>query len=236
MYAMNGKIYRFETLPSTQDFLREKQGEGRDMLAVAKTQTGGKGTKGRTFECALGGLWLSLLRFHENVPAKDAFLMMAKAAVAVAKTLEEYGLSPKIKWANDVLVGGKKICGILTENRLSPSGIVSTLWGIGLNVNNRLSDGLSTLATSMSEQLCKAFDLGEIEEKLLGHLSEDFAFTEYQTRLAYVGERVEFTTNGAPFFARLDGVTERGELLLSANGEQKAYAYGEIALAKKERI
>lgn len=228
--------YRFKTLPSTQDFLREKQDEGKDLLAVAGEQTQGKGTKNRAFECRQGGLWLSLLKFHENAAARDAFLMMARAAVAVCKTLEEYGLSPKIKWANDVLLSGKKVCGILTENRLSGDKIVSTLWGVGLNVNNVLSDELSSIATTAQAVLKKELDLREIESRLLAYFYGEFCFSEYAARLAYVGEEVCFTAQGEPFCALLKGVTERGELLLESGGEEKRYAYGEIALGYKERV
>ena len=232
---MKYEIYRFETLPSTQEFLRKKQGEGRDMLAVAARQTQGKGTKNRSFECAEGGLWFSLLRFHENALAADAFLMMAKAAVAVAKTLEEYGLVPKIKWANDVLVGGKKICGILTENRLCARSLVSTLWGIGLNVNNPLPNELVPIATGLSKELGRECALSAVEEKLLSHLDGEFCFSEYVERLAYLGEEVPFEMQGQTFTARLEGVTERGELVLSKGGVSARYAYGEITVLKNKK-
>jgi biotin-(acetyl-CoA carboxylase) ligase len=63
---MKYREYRFETLPSTQVFLREKLHEGEDLLAVAREQTQGRGTKNRSFDCGQGGLWFSLLRFHGN--------------------------------------------------------------------------------------------------------------------------------------------------------------------------
>ena len=236
MYEMNYIEYRFETLPSTQVFLREKLSEGQDMLAVATEQTQGMGTKNRSFDSGKGGLWFSLLRFHENAPAKDAFLMMARAAVAVCKTLEEYGLAPKIKWANDVLLDGKKVCGILTENRLKGNKIVSTLWGVGLNVNNVLPPELTDIATTIQTALGSPCDLRLVERKLLTYFYGEFDFAEYSTRLAYLGEEVEFTMDGEPFEAILEGVNERGELLLSVSGEVKRYAYGEITLRYKGRI
>ena len=233
---MKYKEYRFETLPSTQVFLREKLHEGEDLLAVAREQTQGRGTKNRSFDCGQGGLWFSLLRFHENTPARDAFLMMARAAVAVCKTLEEYGLAPKIKWVNDVLVDGKKICGILTENRLQGNKIVSTLWGVGLNVNNVLLPELTAIATTMEAALGRTIDLQTVEESLLAHFYGEFAFAEYAARLAYLGEAVQFTMDGEPFEAVLNGVNDRGELLLAVGGEEKRYAYGEITLRYKGRI
>ncbi len=226
--------YRFDSMPSTQDFLREKRSEGQNMLAVASVQTTGKGTKGRSFECAEGGLWLSALVFHENAPAKDAFLMMSRAAVAVCKTLEGYGLTPKIKWANDVLLDGKKVCGILTENELSGVKIRSTLWGIGLNVNNPLSTELAPIATTVSARLGRPLDLQAVEQRLLRNLLAPFSFEEYRSRMAYLGEEIPFIVGDRVKYATLLGVNERGELLLEENGQAVAYPYGEIAFAKRK--
>ncbi len=224
--------YRFDAIASTQDFLREKRKEGKNAVAIAKIQTGGKGTKGRSFECAEGGLWLSILLFHENLAAKDAFLMMARSAVAVSKTLEDYGLTPKIKWANDVLLDGKKVCGILTENVFKGGMVESTVFGIGLNVNNTLGETLADIATTMSESCKKPISLAEVENCLLSHFFAPFTFTEYAQRLAYLGEEILFETSDRIFSATLSGVTDRGELILTENGERRTYAYGEISWSK----
>lgn len=231
---MNYLEYRFDVLPSTQDFLREKRGEGQDMLAVAVKQSGGKGTNDRSYECAKGGLWLSYLHFHQDTPARDAFLMMARAAVAVCKTLEEYGLTPQIKWANDVLVGGKKVCGVLTENVLSGDKITSTLWGIGINANNPLSASISGFATTLSACLKGYVAVAPLERRLLFHLMNEFTFEEYKNRLAFLGEEVAFVQGEKRFAATFLGVTDCGEVLLEIDGQQRRFAYGEIAFAKKD--
>ncbi len=229
---MNYTKYRFDCIPSTQDFLREKRTMGENAVAVARSQSGGKGTKGRSFESREGGLWLSILLFDEGVPAQDGFLMMARSAVAVCKTLESYGFEPKIKWANDVLIGGKKICGVLTENVCRGNFIASTLYGIGLNINNPLGEDLQDIATSLHEQTGAEYDLQEVEERLLAHFFAPFAFAEYVERLAFLGQEVVFCVGEEEFAATLVGVTERGELLLEKDGQEKRYAYGEISLAK----
>lgn len=233
---MNYQEYRFDVIPSTQDFLREKRGDGQNAVAVARMQSGGKGTKGRSFESAAGGLWLSILLFHENVPAKDGFLMMARSAVAVCKTLESYGLCPKIKWANDVLLNGKKVCGVLTENVCAGGKILSTIFGIGLNVNNPLSEELGEIATNMAEATGCKQNLQEVEKRLLKNFFAPFSFAEYASRLAYVGERVEFVASDRTFTATLVGVSPQGELILKEEGgEAMRYAYGEIAFSKRGR-
>ena len=235
---MNYEEYRFDSIPSTQDFLREqrqirKASQNRSaVLAVAKMQTGGKGTKGRSFESGLGGLWFSALEFHENTPTKDAFLMMARSAVAVCKTIEEYGLSPQIKWANDVLLQGKKVCGVLTENVFKGDEIDSTLFGIGLNVNNQLGEALQPIATTLSREAGQELSLADVEARLMRHFFAPFEFSEYAKRLAYLGKEIAFLVDGREFTARLMGVTNVGQLILLENGAEKHYAYGEIALRK----
>lgn len=229
---MNYTKYTFDCIPSTQDFLREKRALGENAVAVARKQSGGKGTKGRSFESREGGLWLSILLFDEGVPAQDGFLMMARSAVAVCKTLEGYGLQPKIKWANDVLVGGKKICGVLTENVCRGNFIVSTLFGIGLNVNNSLGEDLQDIATTLREQTGVEYDLQEVEERLLAHFFAPLTFSEYVERLAFLGEEIAFCVGDDEFTATLVGVSERGELLLEQDGQRIKYAYGEISLKK----
>ncbi len=234
---MNYKKYCFDCIPSTQDFLREKRAKGENAVAVAKSQSGGKGTKGRSFESNEGGLWLSILLFHEGALAQDGFLMMARSAVAVCKTLESYGLQPKIKWANDVLVAGKKICGVLTENVCQGNLIASTLFGIGLNINNTLGKELQNIATTLREQTGKEYDLQEVEERLLAYFFAPFAFSEYAERLAFLGQEIAFCVGDNTFTATLLGVSERGELLLEVDGQRTKYAYGEISLSKgRERV
>ena len=112
MYKTNGrkKIKRehFECISSTNDYAKSKRGEGGDLIVTASRQTGGRGTKGRSFSSDVGGTYLTKLTFYEGFPASRAFEIMAGAAVAVCKTLEAYGLAPVIKWANDVFVKDKK--------------------------------------------------------------------------------------------------------------------------------
>lgn len=238
-YAMKSisalKIYRFEQLSSTQDFCAERKGLGENMLVVARSQSGGKGTKGRTFESAEGGLYCSLL-LHRTGLAKEAFLCVARAAVAVCKTLEEFAISPVIKWPNDVLCGGKKICGILIENVFSGDKIASTVWGIGLNVNNALSEEISQIATSMSALTGKAYSLDAVEKTFLKHFFAPFSYAEYSSRLGFIGKEVCLSSGGASLRAILQGVTPQGELLALINGQERRFAYGEVSITKESLL
>ena len=153
-------IERFDEIASTNDCLKEKRAEGIDRIAIAKAQPGGRGTKGRSFSSNVGGLYLSALRFYENLSAKDGFKIMAGAAVAVCKTLKNAGVEPCVKWPNDVHVNGKKICGILIENTLSGDKISSSIVGVGINVSNRLPEELKEIATTLNMETGKGFFTG----------------------------------------------------------------------------
>lgn len=229
------KIYRFDRLASTQSFCVERRTLGEDMLVVARSQSGGRGTKGRTFESVEGGLYCSLL-LHDTGKAKEAFLCVARAAVAVCKTLEEFGVSPVIKWPNDVLCGGKKICGILIENVFSGGRIASTVWGIGLNVNNALSKEISQIATTMSLLTGKLFNLQMVEEALMKYFFAPFSYEEYLSRLGYIGKEVQLVSGDERLTATLTGVTPQGELLAAVDGQERRFAYGEVSITKESLL
>jgi len=128
-----------DKVTSTNTLLREMAAAGAPAgyVLVAEEQTAGKGRLGRSFHSpANHGVYFSLL-LRPGVPASDAAFITPAAAVAVALAIEEvYGARVGIKWVNDLLVDGKKVCGILTETVIgAESGLVeSAVLGIGVNV------------------------------------------------------------------------------------------------------
>jgi BirA family biotin operon repressor/biotin-[acetyl-CoA-carboxylase] ligase len=201
-----------------------------NVVVIAKRQTGGKGTKGRSFSSNEGGVYLTKLCFYNDFFAKDAFLVMARTAVAVCKTLEDFELKPKIKWANDVFVSNKKICGILIENIFSGNKISSSLIGVGLNVNNDLPEELNEIATTMSLQKRELLDFQAVENKLLGYLHEEFSMDDYIKRVGYLGEEVTLVCGEEELIATLLRVEQDGGLVVNTlDGERKVFA-GEISI------
>lgn len=231
---MNDQKYikreHFESLPSTQEYVKSKRGEGVSLLVTAKCQTGGKGTKGRSFSSEEGGVYLSKLSFYEGYPAKDAFKIMASAAVAVCETLRFYGLSPVIKWANDVYVNDKKICGILTENTLSGNTVASSVVGIGLNVNNPLPTELLNIATTMREITGKTFTVFEVTERLIEEWNKERAMKEYISFIGYMGRDVGLIFGDECVPATLLSVDDEGGLTVRMNGEEKRLTAAEVSL------
>ena len=224
------KREHFEHLPSTQEYAKEKRREGASLLVTAERQSGGKGTKGRSFSSQVGGVYLSKLTFYSGFSAKNAFLIMASAAVAVCETLCFYGLSPVIKWANDVYVQDKKICGILVENSLSGNQISSSVVGIGLNVCNSLPAELAEIATTMQEATGKEFSVSEVRERLIAELGKERSMDEYLSFIGYMGRSATLIFGDERIPATLLSVDNEGGLTVEINGEKKRLTAAEVSL------
>ena len=223
------EILYFKELPSTNDFVKEKRCLKKDLTVIAERQSGGRGTKGRSFSSELGGVYLSKLIFPENMPANRAFELMAGAAVAVCKTLQSYGLNACIKWPNDIHVNGKKICGILIENTLSGKNVSSSIIGIGLNVCNPLPDVLLDIATTMSAQGVKT-ETEEVAKRLVALLSAPVCMEEYFSFLGYMGKKAELFFGDERISARLLFVDNEGNLHVeTANGE-RVFSAAEVSV------
>lgn len=201
-----------------------------DVIVIAREQTAGRGTKGRSFSSARGGLYLTKVVHEKPFSAEELFRIMTDAAVAVCKTAEDFSVKANIKWPNDVFVNGKKVCGILIENTISGSRITRSLVGIGLNVNNPLPDELKEIATTLSEAKGELLNLDEVERSLLVHLQETFSLKTYQSYLGFLGSKVKLIlpTEIKEGIAR--GVDEQGRLLLEENGTICTYPAGEVSL------
>ena len=243
MYALKDNvIYKkeyFQSLSSTNDYLKEKRAQivsseenaRENYIVVAKAQTGGRGTKGRSFFSAEGGVYLSALTFYEDFKTKDAFTLMANAAVAVCETLRFYGLNPVIKWANDVYVNDKKICGILIENVFSGENISSSIVGIGLNVINLLPNELDNIATTMQRETDEAYDVEEVTGRLISELLTKRSMQEYISYIGYMGRTVTLFIGNERVHGRLVSVDEQGGLLVEIQGERRRLTSAEVSFS-----
>ena len=224
------KIIRFDEIGSTNEYAKTLKSLGENFIVVAKKQTGGKGTKGRSFSSNEGGVYLTKVDFYTDFPAKNAFTIMANTAVAVCETLKGLGLQPKIKWPNDVFAGGKKICGILIENTFSGNKIASSIVGVGLNVNNPLPQDLQEIATTMKQQLCKDLSLASVEETLLRFLCAENTEESYEKHLGWLGENVTLLLGEERISARILGVDGQGNLRAETAEGERLFASAEVSL------
>ncbi len=224
------KIEKFDSLLSTQDYAKGKRLLGEDLIVIAKSQSGGRGTKGRSFSSSEGGVYLSKLSFYENFSAKEAFRIMAGAAVAVCETLRFYGLKPLIKWPNDIFVNGKKICGILIEQVVSGKNISSSVVGVGLNVYNELPDELSGIATTMKKELGAEVSLEAVTTRVIEELSRERKMEEYLSYLGYMGREATLAWGNECVHATLLSVDEEGGLIVEIAGEARRFTAAEVSV------
>lgn len=151
---MAWSILRCDEVDSTNNVCKTLAAQGADNTAViARRQTAGKGRLGRSFRSPEGGLYLSVL--WRGCPAGQLLTVTPLAAVAVCRAIQQIcGAVCGIKWCNDVVLNGKKLCGILTESSLRPDGGAEWLVvGIGVNVGQAtFPPDIADMATSLALQ------------------------------------------------------------------------------------
>ena len=223
------KILNFESLPSTNDYVKEHQSEG-DMIVTAKRQTAGRGSKNRSFDSGVGGLYISVLTHYTDFPASDVFHIMLSSSLAVCRTVGDFGLKAGIKWPNDVFVNGKKICGILIENTFGGDKITRSVVGIGLNINNVLPRELNEIATTMSEVKGKNYIVDEVRERLLFHLNEKYTLKEYKKYIFFFGKQVTLLEGAESRLVTALDIDEKGRLVVNDGGTVRAVSAGEVSL------
>jgi BirA family biotin operon repressor/biotin-[acetyl-CoA-carboxylase] ligase len=169
-------IHVYRETASTNDIAWQFASEAREGVTIfAEKQTQGRGRRGRTWIDSDGKSLLMSIVVMPGLLAEDFNVLTVLGAVAVCRTLQvSCGLKPTIKWPNDVLVSGKKICGILVETRQDDNKAPSTfVIGIGLNVNltrEQLPEILRDHATSISMELGNEIERTEIARQLLRNL------------------------------------------------------------------
>lgn len=223
------KIIELEEVGSTNEYCKQNDC-GEDLCVFARRQTAGKGTKGRSFISLDGGLYVSVMRHFGDFPAENAFKIMVNGCVAVCCTLEKFGINPVIRWANDVLVNGKKICGTLIENTFSNGKITRCIVGIGINVNNGISSEIKEIATSVKEVTGKNTDLEEVKQVFLENLKKDFSIEDYKQYINWFGREVTLKTGEEERIVTALDVTENGRLLVDWCGNMLEISSAEVSL------
>jgi BirA family transcriptional regulator, biotin operon repressor / biotin---[acetyl-CoA-carboxylase] ligase len=227
---------------STNSLLRD-EGRGREVageVVFAERQTGGRGRRDHVWTGATGRDLLFSLALKPSVAVERWTRVTQLTALAVCRAVErELGVRAEIKWPNDLLISGKKVCGILVESFGGPSGAFLVV-GIGLNVNATVFEGeLAETATSLRmmcgseaalerglERLPLAVALLEELERAYVAVENDEIFRECMEEVselnAWLGRQVKMKVDGAECWGRVMGLTEEGALrLLSGDGEER---------------
>ncbi len=232
-----------ETVDSTNNLAKAEARKGcpHGTVVAAEHQTGGRGRSGRTWASTYGdAMQMSIVLRPDSEPERASAITQIGAA-AVALALESMGFSPAIKWPNDVLLSGKKVCGILTEMSCELDKIDFIVMGIGVNANNpEFPPEISDLATSLflegNRRHIDRRDLMAIILNLFEPLYRDFATGDTSTstdvcrRLSWLkGKSVSFEKDGEIVEAVAGDIDERGRLeIFRPDGTKETVFSGEV--------
>jgi BirA family biotin operon repressor/biotin-[acetyl-CoA-carboxylase] ligase len=241
-------IYRDECA-STQDMAAElaRGGEPEGLVVIAETQTRGRGRKGRSWISTPGaGICLSVILRPGLKPSQIVQIPLV-AGVAAARAIRAVtGLKPDIKWPNDILVGGKKVAGILTEMSCEIDRINHVILGIGINVNTLESDlpePVRVVATSLQSECGRKISrvalvqrfLTELEAIYRRYLAGGFESIrqEWKSLSKTIGSQVEITDGGEHLTGEALDIDADGFLLLKTDADStERIVTGDVSLRK----
>ncbi len=223
------KIIELDSVDSTNEYCKRVHAY-KNLIVTAEKQTGGKGTKGRSFVSDKGGLYISVMRTYESFLSADAFKIMIDACVAVCRTVESFGAKPVIRWANDVLVGGKKICGTLIENTFSGSFISRSIVGMGINVRNSLPEQLKDIATTLNTQTGRDLSVNEVRAVLIENLQKNYSLQDYKSYINWLGKEILLKTADGERTAVAVDIDYDGGLLCVMGGSVRKISSAEVSL------
>jgi BirA family biotin operon repressor/biotin-[acetyl-CoA-carboxylase] ligase len=210
-------------------------------VLIAEEQTAGRGRRDRTWSGAVGQELLFSVALQPPVAFEHWPSLSLVAGVAVHEAMSRaLARAVDLKWPNDILVDGRKICGILCESVFDPSP--RAVVGIGLNVNSLAVSRppeLAPIAASLREIAGREFDRAEVLASLLGDLERSYeawladraaVFRDWERRAGLPGRKVRVQEDAASYDGVAQGIDADGCLRVTVNGVLRRVACGDVAL------
>lgn len=239
------EIFYFPVIDSTNTKAKQLAEEGypAGTLVVAEQQDAGRGRRGRNWESPRGsGIFMTLM-LKPDIRPDNASMLTLVAALAVAAAIRKCtGRPAGIKWPNDIVMNGKKVCGILTEMSAQIDYVNHVVVGIGINVHNEsFPEELSDMATSLyletGEHQNRAKLIEEVWEQFERYYevflqTEDLSglVKEYEAHLVNMHQIVKVLDPKEPFEGKAMGITARGELMVDTWESRRLVSAGEVSV------
>ncbi|HEV2182247.1 MAG TPA: biotin--[acetyl-CoA-carboxylase] ligase [Candidatus Acidoferrales bacterium] len=241
-------IFHFFKVDSTNTVAMRlgEEGEAHGTVVVAEEQTSGRGRAGHSWHSEkAAGIYVSILLQPQISPMLAPALTLVAGLAAYDAIAEGSGLLPDIRWPNDVLLKGKKVCGILTEMQAEPDRVHFAVIGIGINVNQPKMPGeLASVATSMRMETGRVHSRLELLARLLRHLDRYYnqfiaegaapilrRFAEVSSY--FEGKRVRISTSTDNFVGTTAGLEPMGILRVKRDdGKIESVISGTVAEAE----
>lgn len=235
------RVIYYPCLSSTMDAgrLEAQQGAVEGTVIIAGEQTEGRGRMKRPWLSPQGNIALSVI-LYPDVSSLPYLIMLA--SLAVVYSIEAVtGLKPQIKWPNDVLINGKKVCGILTETLIHEGRVIYAIVGIGINLNLRAADFSEILATATSLNNESGRNVSrvdmvrhllvEIERLYLALPDGESIYVAWRDKLVTLGKRVSVESGNGVFEGIAESVDRSGALILHrADGRLTKVVAGDVTL------
>ena len=243
MMAVTWDVLRYDTVDSTNNVCKALAAQGLDSTAViARAQTAGKGRLGRSFQSPEGGLYLSVL--WQDCPAGQLLTVTPLAAVAVCRAVESLcDTDCGIKWCNDVVLHGKKLCGILTEIGIEAESreVDYAVVGIGINcAHAELPPEVAAMSADLETATGKKPDRSRLAAELVRSLYEmeqalftqkDAWLAEFSAHCVTIGQDVKLVRGDEVQFAHADGIDGEAALRVTyPDGTAGVIASGEVSV------
>lgn len=245
MNPIGHTIIRLHEVVSTNTLVMETEHylAQHGLVVVARHQTGGRGRIGKKWVSLPGAQLQFSTVVHPKIPRDEVPAMALMAGVAVAEGLERgLGLEPTLKWPNDVLLGGKKVCGILVEMKTDSAGSPRVVVGIGINCNGSERDfpaGLRPLLTTLEHHAGGPVELDQLLGEILPRIEawqerldaggKSEMLEAWQGRAHLGGRKLRYPTPQGAREGRAVGLTEEGYLLIETpGGGRQIHVSGEI--------
>lgn len=247
--AIGRDIQVFEQTTSTNDVVEKlaRDGVKEGVVVFAESQTKGRGRLGRVWQSPTRkGLWFSIL-LRPNLRPQETTQLTVISATALRRAIRTVtGLTADIKWPNDLLIGGKKVVGILTEMSAEVDRVRHIIIGIGVDVNQNAGEfpeELRKIATSLKleagEEVCRA----ELATEILRELDLDYARVcagkfpevadEWEAACVTIGKNVTVHTGDRKFRGRAESLDDDGALLVrTEHGHLERIIGGDVILEK----
>jgi len=235
------RVLYYPSVTSTNDIARQEaqQKAPEGTAVITGRQTAGRGRLKRPWLTPEGNIAVSVILYPPKTCLHSLIML---ASLAVARAIEAVtGLKCQLKWPNDVLISGKKVCGILIETRTQVDSVDYAIIGIGINVNMSLADypEIQAIATSLADELGKPVSrvallrqlLAETEKLYLAVLSGESLFQRWSGSLITLGRQVRVRSGDDVFEGMAESVAEDGSLLLrQPDGSLKKFMAGDVTL------
>ncbi|MCI9201729.1 MAG: biotin--[acetyl-CoA-carboxylase] ligase [Lachnospiraceae bacterium] len=240
------EIYYYEETGSTNIDAKRlgEEGAAHGTIVVADKQNAGRGRRGRVWQSPAGkDIYFTILLRPSFEPDKASGLTLVMA-LSVAQAVErKCSLKAGIKWPNDVVLNGKKICGILTEMNMETDYIQHVVIGVGINVNlDEMPEEISQTATSILWESGEKTARAELLQEVLARFEENYGMYEKESDLSYmleeynsylvnVGKQVKVLDPKGEFEGIARGINASGELLIETPDGKVAEVYaGEVSV------